>query len=76
MLLRISPEFHQPCLLRMERQTKSCKPLRQDFQHPFGILPILEAQHRIIGEAYLVCCPLQAGLHFALKPIIEHIVQV
>jgi hypothetical protein len=52
-------------------QTASVRP-----RHLVGILPILEAQHGIVGETYLVCCPLQAGLHFVLEPFIEHVVQV
>jgi hypothetical protein len=73
MFLCIPPKVHQPCLLRVERQTESCKSLRQDLHHLFSILPILEAQHGIIGETYLVGFPRQAGLHFLLEPFIEQV---
>src|SRR5437588_775201 len=74
--LCIPPEFHQSRLLRVERQTVFCEPLRYDLHHPVCVLLVLEAQYGIIGESDLVRLPPQSGLHFILEPFVENIVQV
>jgi hypothetical protein len=64
----VPPKFHQPRLLRVQRQAVFGKPLRQDVHHLFSVLPVLEAQNGIIGESDLVSFPFQSGLHHFLKP--------
>jgi hypothetical protein len=53
----ISPEFHQPRLLRVQCQTVFLESLRQDSQHLLCALLVLEAQDGIISKADLVGFP-------------------
>src|SRR6202165_6116599 len=71
----ISPEFQQPRLLRVQCQTLFLESLRQDTQHLFCVLLVLEAQDGIISKADLVGFPFQPGLHFVLEPFVENVVQ-
>ena len=53
----MTPEFNQPRLLRVQCQTVLLEPLRQDTQHLFRVLLVLEAQDGIIGKTDLVGFP-------------------
>src|SRR5215472_12369450 len=45
-----SPEFHQPGLVRMQRQPVLLKSLPQHVEHFLGVLPILKAENEIVGK--------------------------
>ena len=47
-------KFHQPRLLRVERQPLAGEPLGQCILHLFRVLPVLEAQYGVICETDLV----------------------
>ena len=74
--LRVASKFHEPCLLRVKRQTVFCEPLRYDVLHLFRVLPVVETQNGIICESNLVRFAPESGLHHFLEPFVEYVVQV
>src|ERR1035437_1753018 len=43
------PELDQSCLARMKFQTELAQPFPKLSQEPFGVRPVLKAEHKIIG---------------------------
>src|SRR5262252_5703312 len=74
--LGVASKFHEPCLLRVKRQTVFCEPLRYDVLHLFRILPVVKAQDGIISQSNLVRFAPEPGLHHFLEPLVEYVVQV
>src|SRR5215472_58809 len=71
-----SPKFHQPCLVRMQRQAVFLKSLFQHVEHFLGVLPVLKAENEIVSKTDLVGFAFQPGPHYGLEPLIEHIVKI
>ena len=69
-------ERHQTSFVRVDRQAVSAETFRQHGQHTPRILVISKADHEIVGIADQVCAALQARLHLAGEPFIQHVVQI
>src|SRR5215472_18791368 len=60
----------------MEGQSVPCEPLGKYLQDFLSVLPILEAEHGVIGVADFKRLAPEARLHLALEPFVEHKVKV
>ena len=74
--LGLSPERYETRLFRMEGQPVLREPLGKHLHHLLGILPVLEAQQRIIGITDLKDLAFEARLHLVLDPFIEDKVKI
>jgi len=69
-------EIHQPGFLGVEPEPVLLESLREHGQHPPRVVLPLEGQHRVVGVAHHEGTPPQARHDVAVKPDVEHLVQV
>ena len=73
--LTFGAEVDEARLVGMQREPMPSKPFSQSFQHPFGVVVVLEGHDEVVGKANQGTLSLQAGLHLAFEPLIQHMVQ-
>ncbi len=67
-----TPELYETRLFRMEGQSVPCEPLGKHLQDLLGVLPILKAEHAVIGVSDFKRFAAEARLHVALVCIAAH----
>ena len=75
-LVRRTPEFDHPRLLRVKGQTIPFEAFGEYLQHPPGVLLPREAHHDIVGIADHEGPSVHPGSDVSLEPQVEHFVQV
>src|SRR4029077_16415854 len=69
-------EADEPCLLRVQREAVLPESLRKYFQHAPRVELAAEADEKVVGVAHEKGGSLQPRSDVALKPGVEHFVQV
>jgi hypothetical protein len=75
-LVRGTPEFDHPRLLRVKGQPIASKAFGEHLQHPPGVVLPREAHHDIVGIADHEGPSVHPGSDVSLEPQVEHFVQV
>lgn len=69
-------KWYEFALVGMDGQSVTLKSFAQDRHYPAGITLQFTADYKIIRKSGHKATPSHPGLHFFLKPLIQHIVQI
>ena len=68
-------EVDEARLVGMEREPEPAKALFQHFHDPLSVVVVLERHHKVVGKPNKGTGSRHAGLHLALEPLVQHMMQ-
>lgn len=69
-------ELDQPRLLGVQLQEELREPVAQLLVEPFGVIPVLEAHHEVIGETHDHYVPVRVPGPPLVSPQVENMMQI